>query len=598
MSSDRATRLLPTARGWAELSVAAAALAVPFVVTDVYWLFVLTTLAIYVLVALGLNLLMGYGGQPSMAQGALVALGAYTAGVLTADHDWSFWPAMVAALALPVVLSLVVAVPSFRVSHWYFALVSLGFAIVVQRALFQFRDITHGFTGVLGIPYPTLGGTDVEGRSMFWLVVALDIAAFLVVRNIVRSRLGRGLVAIRDAEIVARSSGVRIIPLKLFAFAVSAVFAGAGGALLATHNGVINPDEFGIELSVFFLLVVLLGGAGHQWGPVVGAVAFFAVPELLESLDRWRLVVYGVALIAVMVFAPRGLTGLIARAWGALVRRLPRTTGVSPVAATSPVTAEAEYRAAPLRAVEVTRRFGGVVALDRVSLEVAAGSIHAVIGPNGSGKTTLLNVISGFYRVDEGEIVVGDRDVTRLSVAARSSSGIGRTFQTPKLVDDLPVVDNVMLGSYAERESTIAEIVVRAPRARREERLRRARAEELLAFVGLAHRRDDEAGSLPHGQQRLVEMARALAGDPGILLLDEPAAGLSLRELDRLADLMSSLRRSRMTIMIVEHHIELVRGTADAVTVLDLGRVVASGRPDDVFDDPDVRSRYLGTVRA
>jgi ABC-type branched-subunit amino acid transport system ATPase component len=328
---------------------------------------------------------------------------------------------------------------------------------------------------------------------------------------------------------------------------------------------------------------------------VVGALAFFGAPELLHPFARWRLVVYGLALIALMVFAPQGLTGLLAKGWERLTRRWRPTSAQGAHAAVLP---ELAHAGDSLLVDDVSRQFGGVTALDQVSILIEAGTVHAIVGPNGSGKTTLLNIISGFYAPSSGRVVLGGDDVTGASASERARGGVARTFQTPKLVADLPVRDNVMLGSYTERASSTVEVMLRLPRARREERERAGHADDLLAFVGLASRADDLAGELPHGHQRLVEIARALAGRPRLLLLDEPAAGLSLGELDRLAELMAALRSSGLSVVVVEHHLDLVRTSSDAVTVLDQGKVVASGTPDAVFLNEDVRLRYLGAGAA
>jgi branched-chain amino acid transport system ATP-binding protein/branched-chain amino acid transport system permease protein len=622
--SSQSTRTAPAAlpvparlgavrpRTLVELVIVIGALALPFATSDVYTEFVLTTIFIYILVAIGLNLLLGYGGQASIAQGALVAMGAYAVGILTVDYGWSFWNSALVGIILAVSVSMFVALPSFRISHWHFALVSLTFAVAVQGAIIQFRDLTHGFTGVVGIPYATIGGEDLTGHWFLLVVIVIDIVAFLLVRSIVRSRLGRGLATIRDAELVARSSGINVVGLKLFAFGVSAVLAGMAGALYAAHNGVINPTEFDTNLSVLFLVVVVVGGAGREWAAIIGTIVFVGAPELLTFLDDWRSLVYGVVLLAVMVFAPDGIGGLAERLWHqavASIRKRGSAAGrpvamtdaggqsddepLSPAVRVTLVNAP-EHAGVALTVRSATRRFGGVVALDDVSLDVAPGTVHAIVGPNGSGKTTLLNLVSGFYRLDAGTIALDGRDITRSSPSARARAGIGRTFQTPRVIRTLSALDNVMVGSSALKDSTAPELILRLPRAWREERRRREQARELLAFVGLAHRADVKAVDLPHGQQRLLEIARALAASPRMLLLDEPAAGLSLGELDRLGELIGALRATRLTVIVVEHHIDLVREAADAVTVLDRGLTIALGSPAEVFALPAVRASYLG----
>jgi branched-chain amino acid transport system permease protein len=602
----------PSIRLLAEIAVAVIVLLIPFIIGNDYYLFLLATIGIDVMVALGLNLLLGYGGQPSLAQGALVAVGAYTVGTLTVDHGWHFWTAAAVGIGLAVVVSLLVALPSFRISHWYFALISLAFALALQSALTQFTGITGGSAGLVGVPPVSIGSTALGGSSLLELIVVIDVLAFMLVRSVVRSRLGRGLVAIRDSELVARASGVNVVGLKLFAFAISAVFAGLAGALFASHTGVINPSEFDTNYAVLFLIIVLVGGSGGEWGPILGALVFVGLPDLLSFLNQWQALVYGVALIVVMIFAPRGINGMVQDAWSRLRDRIqPQEESSLALAAPlaglprpRPLTVPAVLRGnrgktpdTPYRLTVggVTRRFGGVVALDDISIQVAAGTVHALVGPNGSGKTTLLNVVSGYYRLDSGHIELDGRDITRASATARARAGIGRTFQTPRVIKTLSARENVMLGLYTRPGCTAAELVFRLPRAWHEERDQRRAAGDLLEFVGLAHVAESHAGDLPHGHQRLLEIARALAAAPGVLLLDEPAAGLSLAELDRLELLISTLRNSGLTVLVVEHHIDLVRKIADFVTVLDQGQVIAQGVPAEVFGLASVRASYLGT---
>lgn len=573
---------------------------IPLMVRGEFVLFLGTQIGIYFLVALGLNLLSGYGGQISLGHGALVAIGAYAVAIAMVDHKLSFWLALPLALALTAGAGALMALPAFRLSTWYFALVTLGFANVVGGLLTEWRGLTHGFAGIVGIPKPALFGQVFTQNQLYWLILAACFGSFLAVRNLVQSRFGRALLGLHDHSVLVRGVGASLVRLKMQAFVISAALAGLAGAFMAVHKTVITPDDFPTDLSTFFLLVVVLGGMGKLHGALVGTLVFFIMPELLAALHDWRLLIYGTALLLLILFAPGGLAGGLE----ALGRRRARrrtapdgTIGDASVAAGGEVAAAAPMtaiRGAALAVSGVSKRFGGIAALSEVSLSLPAGAVHAIVGPNGSGKTTLLNLISGYYPIDAGTIRIADREVAGMEAGAIARIGVRRTFQTPKLIPELSVLENVMLGAFSDEHSSLASIALGLPSARREAADRRAEALRYLRFVGLHRRAADAAGDIPHGQQRLVEIARALLGRPGLLLLDEPAAGLSLAELDDLARLVGEIARLGTTVVIVEHHLELVSNLARGVTVLDGGRILASGTPEAVFSDERVMAAYMG----
>jgi branched-chain amino acid transport system permease protein len=564
------------------------------------FVFDLVTVGIYLLVATGLNFLLGFGGQVSLGHGALVGIGGYVAGILMVQHGQTFWVGALCAVLVSSAVGLLMGLPSFRLSSWYFALITLFFTIVVSGLLAQLNDLTGGPAGLIGIPMPTIAGTTLSERDLYWLILALNLVLFVAVRNVVHSRVGRALVAIRDSQEVALANGVSVRQVKIQAFVLSAAVAGLAGALFASHQAVLTPDLFGIDFSIFFLVAVVLGGSGRLLGPVVGTVAFFAAPELLTFLGQWRLLVYGVCLLVVMIFAPEGVAGLLSRAvrrWApaVVVRRAGSTETPDQGAHAGPsARLVSGVPGASLRLDEVGVRFGGVVALDSVSLEIAAGQVVAIVGSNGSGKTTLLNAMSGYVKPHGGSIRLGDGRIDGLAPDVVARRGVARTFQTPKILSGLSAVDNVMLGAYAQGNASWLEVAGRLPRARTEERRARKEALGLLDFVGISEHAESPADQLPHGFLRLVEIARALLARPRVLLLDEPAAGLALGELDRLAALILEIRRHDITVVIVEHHMAMVRQVADQIVVLDRGRITVSGTPDHVFQHETVAATYMG----
>lgn len=555
-------------------------------------LYLATQAGVMMIAAIGLNLLTGYAGQVSLGQGALVALGSYVTALLMVDAKLSFWIAGLAGMAVATLAGVAMALPALRLSTWYFALVTLTFAQVVTDLLVEWRGLTRGFSGVVGIAPPTIFGHALAPAELHGVVCICVVLAFLATRNIVRSRFGCGMVAARDNPLAATASGISLLRIKLFAFAVSAALAGLAGAFFAVQKTVITPEDFGADFSIFFLLMIVVGGLGTLWGPVVGTLIFFLLPEMLGALQSWRVLVYGVVLLALMVFAPHGVMGM------AMWRRWQRPAAESvPEAADI---ADADSRAAPpvrrrpLVIRDLHKHFGGVKALEGCALTAEPGRTHALVGPNGSGKTTTLNVVSGFIRADTGAVLLDGVDISRLAADTIARLGVGRTFQTPKLLGGMSVLDNVRLGSYVSERASAFEVALDLPRARRERLRSSAAAMALLRFVRLEDRALEPAGDLPHGQQRLVEIARALAGRPSLLLLDEPAAGLSIDELDRLGALIESIAARGTTVLIVEHHLALIARISDSVTVLDRGKVLAAGTPEEVFGDPEVARAYMG----
>lgn len=574
---------------WSRFAIPAAGLllaATPFLVRSDYILFLLTQAAILYLVALGLNFLTGYGGITSIGHGALVAIGAYATGISTVDYGLPFWIGLLIAMVVAGFCGLLLALPAFRLSTWYFALITLAFGSVVTGLIMELSWLTHGFGGIVGIPLPEFFGLPVTNRSLFWFVAATGFGAFLITRNLINSRVGRALLAIKENPLTAVSSGVRTGAVKIAAFIFSAALAGIAGAFFAANQSVITPEDFSIHFSIFFLLVIVLGGLGNQHGPLLGTVAFFLLPYLMTSLQEWRLLIYAFGLLALMVFFPKGLAGIFALFAGSAHPAPAEHSSSDEVIIPS-------VQGAGLLITGLNKRFGGVTALSDVSLNVPAGAIHGIVGPNGSGKTTLVNLVSGFYRADAGSVVIsGAPDGGGPNTLARA--GVRRTFQTPKLIPDLSILDNVVFGAYSDEQASSVAIALGLPSARREAKERRTEAMRYLEFVGLASCAGNAAGDAPHGQQRLVEIARALVGRPRLLLLDEPAAGLSMTELDGLQRVIAAIAATGTTIVIVEHHLELISHLCASVTVLDRGKVIREGTPAEVFSDPDVLAVYMG----
>jgi len=574
----------------AQAAALGAALALPaFVGANSYALFVATQLGIYIIAAIGLNLLAGYAGQVSLGHAAFVAIGAYSVALLTVDHHWPFWAAAVVGMVLAAGLGVLAALPAFRLSTWYFAFITLAFALVFEKMIVEWRWLTKGFAGVVGVPPPSAFGYEFGPRPLYYTVVAVTVIAFILVRNVVHSRFGRAFVAVRDVEPAALAVGASPQRTKLVAFVISAALAGVAGAFFAVQKTVVTPDDFTADFSIFFLLTVVLGGLGTLWGPIIGALVFFLIPELLAGLQSWRMLIYGGMLLGLMLFAPHGLYGALRQAWRRMAPANPaESAALSEAREHPPITGLA------LDISGLRKQFGGVQALDGVDLSVPAGSCCAIVGPNGSGKTTLLNLASGYYVPDAGSVKIGGIEALGSGAQRIAARGVGRTFQTPRLIADLTALDNVMLGAYTRERAGLLSTALRLPFARAEARRLRQEALGFLQFVGVSDRANIEAGEIPHGQQRLIEIARAMMGGARLILLDEPAAGLSMSELERLERLITRICGLGATIVIVEHHLDLVANVASHVTVLDRGAVLAAGKPSAVFNDERVMRAYMG----
>ncbi len=588
MTRNRIVSIVPLVAQGAFLVLA---LALPlFVGANSYALYVATQLGVYIIAAIGLNLLAGYAGQVSLGHAAFLAIGAYATALLTVDHHWSFWTASLVGMALAAGLGVLSALPAFRLSTWYFAFITLAFALVFEKMIVEWRWLTKGFAGVVGVPPPHMFGYEFGPKALYLLVVACAVVAFVLVRNIIKSRYGRAFVAVRDVPAAALSVGASPHVVKLLAFVIAAAMAGASGAFFATQKTVVTPDDFTADFSIFFLLTVVLGGLGTLWGPVIGALVFFLIPELLAGLQSWRMLIYGCLLLVLMLFAPHGLAGALAQGWKRVVppHKVPATPRD-----------DVEIERPPIQGVALNisglrKNFGGVAALDGVDFVATAGACTAIVGPNGSGKTTLLNVSSGYYPADAGSVTIDGRETLGMSAQRIAGLGVGRTFQTPRLLNELTVIENVMLGAYRRETANFASVALRLPTARAEARRLREEALDYLSFVGLADRAEGSAGETPHGQQRLIELARAMMGGARLIMLDEPAAGLSMTELDRLDQLLVRIRKLGATLVIVEHHLDLVASIASSVMVLDRGKVLATGSPAEVFKDQRVLHAYMG----
>jgi branched-chain amino acid transport system permease protein len=569
-------RGLPAAAGAVVVAAGIAALAPE----QGYYLNILMQAATYAIAVLGLVVVLGYCGQISIAQAAFVGIGAYTVAVGTVDYGLNFFVATGLGIVLAGIFGLILGLGSLRLGGHYLAMVTISFQQILTLVLTNWIGLTHGPDGVRNIPRPRLFGISFEGGNAYLgLILVVMVVVTLLVWRLRSSRLGRAMQAVRDNELAASTCGINVFATKVISFGISAVLGALGGALFSGGFRYISPDQFGFAESIVLLTMALLGGVQSPFGALVGTFLLVVLPEWLRFLRQVYLAVYGAAVILIMVFLPDGLWGFVAER---LQRRARPIEGkATPLPLLSRTRAESEDHVLEVRGL--AKHFGGLRALDGVDLALRRGSVHALIGPNGSGKSTFINVVTGLYRTTAGTVIFAGRDITNAAPHQRNRAGLARTYQNIRVFRGMTVLENVMVG--AERDGND---VAHDPAAVLD------RALAALDFVQLREDAHRLVGTLSYGHQRYVEIARALAGSPETLLLDEPAAGLNMTEKTEMGQLLLRLKGHGMTILIVDHDMKLVEQVADHITVLNFGRRIADGGPRDVLTHPDVIAAYLG----
>ena len=578
------------------LSVAAIVLAavVPALLDNEFYLKIIFTAGMYYIAAAGLNVLVGWSGQKSLGHAGLFAAGAYTAALLTAQAGWNPWLALIASAVVAALFGLLIAFPSLRVKGPSLAMVTIGFGIVVEKIVTEWQEPFGGQAGIYGVMPPSFGGQMLGIREWAWLILAFAFLTHYLITNLLHGKYGRAMMAVQSSEVAAESVGVNVYRFKVLAFVISAVTCGLAGAFMAQQNQYINSDFINFRLSIFLLLIVLFGGPS-VWGPVLGAIALTLLDAFLARWPELQHFTYGALLLFALYAMPQGLAGALQNA----MRRLGATEKIPDVEV--PIEAwkckyslERNPEAVILEAKGLFKAYGGVIPTNDVSLTLRPGHIHSLIGPNGAGKTTLLNILSGIVKPDRGSVELFGKDITKLNASEVCTLGIGRTFQNLRLFAHMSVLENVLVGLHPHLEAGISASMLRTSGSRAEESAARSEAMSLLRFVGLQERAHVPAGSLPYGMQRRLEIARALATHPKLLLLDEPAAGLNPQETQELTQLIRQISDLGITVMLIEHHMDLVMAVSDYVVVLDHGEKIAEGAPKAVQTDPAVIKAYLG----
>ena len=581
---------------WAFPAFAAVMLLLPALPVPDFWITQSNYIGLYALVALGLVLLTGVGGFTSFGQAAFVGVGAYAAAFLAVKMGVSPWITLLVGQVLAVLIALVLGAITLRMSGHYLPLATICWGLVLYYTMGN-MDWLGKYDGLLGVPTLHFFGQDLgTGRGLHVVIWVFALVAALLLTHLLDSRPGRAIRSLKSGATMAEAMGISTLRYKITIFVIAAMLAAASGWLFAHFQRTVNPTPFSLAKGIEYLFMAVLGGVGSVWGAFLGSAVVrltedqlqVLLPKLIGTSGNFETIIFGIVLVVVLKYAPDGLWSFVER-WRKSTARVRDWDGAEPL----PKRAKPAAGERLLDVDKVRKQFGGLVAVNDVGFHVDAGEIVALIGPNGAGKSTTFNLITGVLPLSGGAVRWRGQGISGQPSRAIARLGVSRTFQHVKMIPEMTVLENVALGAYGRTHSGVLKAMLRLDRA--EEKRLFAEAEAQLARIGMADRMSELAGNLALGPQRLMEIARALATDPALLLLDEPAAGLRHHEKQALAGVLRQLKAEGMSLLLVEHDMDFVMGLADRVVVMEFGTRLMEGTPAEVQASPEVRAAYLGT---
>ena len=561
-----------------------------------FWIAQLNYIGLYALVCLGLVLLTGVGGLTSFGQAAFVGVGAYTTAWLTLNTGMSPWLTVFVGLGLTAVSAIVVGAITLRMSGHYLPLATIAWGLSLYYLMGNL-DALGKYDGLLGLKSLSIGSVDIgQGRLFFVLTWAILITGAIALLNLLDSRPGRAIRSLKGGSQMAEAMGISTFRYKVTVFLIAALFASVAGWLLAHFQRTVNPSAFGLKMGIEYLFMAVIGGVGYVWGAIVGAGLIkllddylqVALPALIGTSGSYEVIVFGVAMVLVLQYLPEGIWSLVARKFPRPPRKMDWQDAAPLSARTKPVMGELV-----LKVDKIRKQFGGLVAVNDISFDIHAGKIIGLIGPNGAGKSTTFNLITGVLSKSSGQVTYRGQDITALPTRDISRQGMARTFQHVKMIPDMTVLENVALGAYTRGKSGVISSMLGTNHT--EEQRFMKEAQHQLERIGMGNYLNEQAGNLAMGPQRLMEIARALCCDPALLLLDEPAAGLRHKEKQDLIKVLRQLQTEGMSILLVEHDMDLVMEVCDHLVVMEFGTLLTQGTPAEIQASPAVRAAYLGT---
>jgi branched-chain amino acid transport system permease protein len=561
-----------------------------------FWIAQFNYIGLYALVCLGLVLLTGVGGLTSFGQAAFVGVGAYTTAWLTLNTGMSPWLTLFVGLGLTAFSALLVGTITLRMSGHYLPLATIAWGLSLYYLMGNL-DALGKYDGLLGLKSLSIGNLDIgQGRLFFVLTWAILITGAVALLNLLDSRPGRAIRSLKGGSQMAEAMGISTFRYKVTIFLIAALFASVAGWLLAHFQRTVNPSAFGLKMGIEYLFMAVIGGVGYVWGAIVGAALIkllddylqVALPALIGTSGSYEVIVFGVAMVLVLKYMPDGI-------WSLVARKLPRPPRKMDWQDAEPLSARSKPAIGELvlKIDKIRKQFGGLTAVNDISFDIHAGQIVGLIGPNGAGKSTTFNLITGVLSKTSGQVTYRGQDISAMPSREISRQGMARTFQHVKMIPDMTVLENVALGAYTRGESGVISSMLGTNTT--EERRFMKEAQHQLERIGMGKYLHELAGNLPMGPQRLMEIARALCCDPALLLLDEPAAGLRHKEKQELIKVLRQLQSEGMSILLVEHDMDLVMDVCDHLVVMEFGTLLTQGTPAEIQASPAVRAAYLGT---